>query len=132
MREPVDGECFYCSDVAETVDHVVPRATRERLEATMEPLAWRSYCLRMPDVVPCCADCNSRKGALVFDSVPEICGYLARQLEAKHRRVLSAPHWAEDELDALGPALRRDVEGQLAVARHVRRRLANLRHRKDR
>lgn len=132
MREIVDGECFYCGDLADTVDHCVPRVHREKLEATMDPISWRAYVLRMPDVVPCCRDCNTRKASKVFDSIPAICSHLEDALVRRHGRLLKAPHWSEADLQELGPALRDDVNTQIQLAAHVRRRLSHMRRRSSR
>lgn len=123
---PEDGEdecvpCAYCGLPAESVDHVIPRSLRYMLT---ELGGWRDRWGRVADTVPCCRECNSVAGALVFNTMAEKRKYIHERLRIRYADLLRTPQWDEDELDALGPSLRGYVNASKDAANIVRQRLA--------
>jgi len=56
-------------------------------------------------------------------TVPERKAYIKQWLKRRYGHYLELPHWAEDELDELGPTLRQYVESGGKVAELIRARL---------
>lgn len=56
LNQEPDGDlcCVYCGELAETWDHLIPLVKKGRLNG---------YGHQLGNLVPCCKECNSRKGA---------------------------------------------------------------------
>ena len=94
--------CIYCGLVADSLDHVIPRA-------------WVSIARRkgrgdLGYRVPACMECNSLLGSKALHTVEERKEFIFKRLQSRYRHTLRVPHWWDTELDELGPRLRQMVE----------------------
>lgn len=115
-----DAPCVYCGMIADTIDHVIPRAYRRMVE---EHGGWRSRFPGVPDEVPACGECNTLAGDHVFPTLAQKREYIHSQLERRYKSALGTPHWSKEELAELGPGLRTAVVGSLELAGVIRARL---------
>lgn len=119
-------ECEYCGAPAETLDHVLPRTLRFKIQDTLDPKEYATLLRELPDVVPCCYSCNSLKANQVFGSIREIRRDIGGSLRRKHRHLLNTPNWTEEELSSLSYSLRSSVLQKVAQKEIVEARLRRL------
>lgn len=101
---PVHSRCVYCGDAAGHWDHVVPHS----FIAVGARRTWNA------GVLPACYRCNGILGNLIFDSLDERLGHVAKRMEAKHRKILRTPDWTDEEMAEISPNLRKGVIDMLA------------------
>ena len=100
--------CFYCGELANCADHVTPH----------------SYGGNNTEYVPVCNECNCLLGAKVFDSKEFKGEYIYYTLKRRFRHLKDqANRWPKEELETLGPTLRKYIEGQNALAETAMRRI---------
>lgn len=109
--------CTYCGMAADTKDHVPPRSHRAAL---------RELCPgRFVEVeVVCCRECNCLLGARALFTVSERRAFIRTELEKRYRKELAMPAWTPEELAAMGPNMRTEIQHGQAVKELTRRRLA--------
>jgi len=116
-REGFDP-CVYCGVIANSVDHVPPRAIRERLVAL-------GLALRYPFVeVPACRECNSVLGARAGWTVSDRRRYVKQALKRRYASVLRIPDWSDTELAQMSPGMQSYIADGLQVRDFIRQRLA--------
>jgi hypothetical protein len=98
-------ECYYCNDIATTVEHIVPK------------------CIRMcGPTIPACMECNSLIGSYV-GSLDEKSMYLKRQLNRKYAGVLKMPTWNEEALNEESIMSKEDIMRAVRLKENIIRRL---------
>ncbi len=110
-------ECWYCGDVANSRDHVIPHTTTGLNQRRYDGV----------ELIECCANCNSILGANLFDTLAQRVAFLAKRFCVKHK--LDKPHveWSEDDLAELKGNLRQYVKAkELEWARNRSRYLHML------
>lgn len=117
--------CYYCGEVADSIDHVVPQSMLRALRLLDDPevfdiLAQRNRVME----VDCCRDCNCRLGNIYSQNLYERRDQLRERLRAKHKMLLQMPDWTDAELGRMGPAMQTAILNRLAERDQVRRRLA--------
>lgn len=99
--------CTYCGNPADTRDHVTPwswnSTYRRRAKAGK---------LGRGQKVPACGDCNNLLNDVPIFTVEGRRAYVAERLAKEAKK--QAPDWSDDELEELGPSLRRRVKARLA------------------
>lgn len=92
-----DTACFYCGAHGESKDHV--------------PAVCHAY--NYPEyeriIVRCCIFCNGLLGARFLPTLFDRCNFLLFKFHFKFRKVLSMPHWEEEEIEDLNGRLKRSV-----------------------
>lgn len=102
------GYCFYCGEPGQmTRDHLHPVAAR----------SGPKRCFRGQETVPACAECNGTLGAKIFGNIEARITHLIESFIKKYKLDVGAVGWADEELDELGPSLRKRVK-HLLLARH--------------
>lgn len=119
-----EWRCFYCGEIAGTVDHVVPRSMLRDLRvlgdaAVTAELIHRNRVME----VDCCLECNSRLGPAYSVNLSERRALLKRLLRKKYRRLLDMPDWDDAEIGRMGETLQQVILGRLAKRDVIRRRL---------
>jgi len=109
--------CYYCGAVANTLDHVPPRAVRDLMLS--DPAAFGKYDFKEVD---CCAECNSALGKQLW-TLKERKRYIAGWLKKRYHKLLEIPDWTEKELNTLAQRLREKVVASLRLRNIVRARL---------
>lgn len=104
--------CYYCGDIAETLDHVPPISCADLRENHI--------------LIPCCRDCNVRLGNVFLIEIEDRCKYICKSLKRKHKKVLNMPDWTDEELDELGYNLRCEVINRLEQKKFIERRIEFL------
>lgn len=94
--------CFYCGDMADTLDHILPVSTRRSRKRKFGE-----------EVVYCCKDCNSRLGASFPYDLEERVNFLAEKLFKDFDLGKPIPEWTDEEFEEMGHALRSAVEGKI-------------------
>lgn len=84
--------CVYCGEVAEEVEHVVPRCSGF--------LTW---------TVPACGECNRIASGNVFESFADKRAFIKSGISMRHAKVLRMPEWDEEEIREMGPTLQKDI-----------------------
>lgn len=85
--------CIYCGEMATSEDHFPP--------VSVDTRGWR---------LPACKECNSGIGDRFPFSFWDRCDEAKRRIEKKHAHALAFPHWDEEDLEELGPNMRRNVK----------------------
>lgn len=99
--------CTYCGIVCDTIDHVVPQHLLKSAESSELDL---SGVMRMQRwEVPSCRECNSAIGGKIFKTLAERRKYAKDHIRKKYASYLRTPNWTEEELDELGPNMKREV-----------------------
>lgn len=111
---PAGTLCVYCGWDADSIDHLLPRPWTGETGRRLSPK------------VPACKDCNARIGGRHAPTIEERRSLVWDSLERKHRKLLAATTWHDDELKRLGPHLRASIEAREALRRIVSFRLDNL------
>lgn len=103
---------------ADTVDHIIPIA----YNYTRRP---DNAAGKGGERVPCCRECNSLLGAKALFSIQERAHEISECLTRRYYKELKAPVWTQEELDDLGPALRKQVESKQFLRDEVVERIRN-------
>lgn len=103
---PKWATCVYCGCAAESLDHTTPVSWRRN--AKNAKVCDGGFAKK--NTVPSCKNCNCTLGAYPFFKVSDRAAHIAERLSIKHARLLNSPVWAEDEIKALGPNLRRKIK----------------------
>lgn len=115
-----DDPCVYCGQVADSLDHFVPRAYRRTVEEWRKQEGWED----VPDTVPCCRSCNSIAGANVFRTLQDKREFIQECLRRKHRRVMRPRFRTNEELAEFGFSLRSHIVMREDEAVRLLRRLS--------
>ena len=111
---PVDFTyCVYCNDHASTVDHV-PAISRSR---THEGPLYR---------YPSCSLCNSLLSNLPHDTIHQRASYLLSVYKKRYKNLLNTPKWEEEELNEMGPIMRKEIETSLEEKEQVKLMLTQI------
>lgn len=114
--------CVYCGEIADTIDHVVPRHLLERAGEIGLDL---SEIFRFRDwVLPACRECNGFIGSRVFKTLVERRACAHATIRRKYAAYLRIPDWDEEELAEMGRIAQHDIRFGLAVRDRTRSRLA--------
>jgi hypothetical protein len=119
LRRLVDVEpCVYCGVAANSVDHVPPRAARDRIVSL-------GLAHRYPfHEVPACRECNSVLGARGLWTLTERRDYIKKALRRRYSDILRIPDWSDSELAQVSPAMRGYILDGLYVRDFVKARVA--------
>lgn len=94
-RLELGHSCVYCGEDATTRDHFLPVS----VAAMYAGLAIIDPAVKV--TLPCCRDCNSVASAKVFKTVGAKRRYIQARLARKHKRLLAAPIWTDDDIGRL-------------------------------
>ena len=118
----IEGVCTYCGQIADSVDHVVPKHLLERageleldLSKIMRMRSWQ---------VPACRECNSMLGGKLFATLRERRESAHKSIRRKYASYLRVPSWSEEELSEMGPRASDEIRAALVVRDWIRGRLA--------
>lgn len=100
-------DCIYCGQPRTCYDHFPPRHTGVR----------RGFLL------PACTECNSTLGGRSGLDLGERFDFVKRRLRDKNKRLLDTPQWSDEELDELGPNLRRQAAAWTSNKSVIEKRL---------
>lgn len=106
------GICVYCGELADTVDHLLPRQWSGDADRKRVP------------VVPACQECNSTLGAVFLPDVQDRRALVHAKYRQKYKKALTMLYRTEEGLDEFGPSLRHLIERMQAQHDAVMRRLA--------
>lgn len=113
-------DCLYCGEVAEVRDHVLP-LNRLEVMTPAEVMAASDLLL----LVPACRECNGWLNSQFFPTLDARQKAVQEHYVQKYRRILSMPDWSLDDLEELGPTLRRHVRAGLQQRERQRRRIVH-------
>ena len=117
--EVTETPCYYCGELATTVDHVPPLSARPNILAF--GLAGRYPFTE----VPACRDCNCcGLNDRALWTLASRRRFVKQWLRRRYRKYLRIPEWDESEIGRLGPAMQRYVLHGLAMKEQIERRLA--------
>ena len=113
--------CTYCGSLyGETRDHLVPVAfshpTGRKGKASV------SY----KDTVPCCVECNSLLGSTLLWGVQARAGYLLGVYQKRYKKLLSQPDWTKEDLEDIGPSLKKNISQAKLLKNEIKGRLEHL------
>jgi hypothetical protein len=109
--------CRYCGMPADTIDHIPPRAARERLQEL-------GLAARFPDIeVWCCHECNCLLGARALWTIELRKRFVKLALRRKYARFLRIPSWTDAEISRLGPNLKDSVLAGIIMREMIEERL---------
>jgi hypothetical protein len=117
LYDDLSERCYYCGEIATSVDHVPPKATRYKWESL------GIYRFHLYRTVPACHECNIGLGAHCPNRIDERKRWLKRWLANRYRKVLRMPEWTDSELAKLGPGMQRHVIAMAAKKERTLRRL---------
>jgi len=116
--------CYYCGQISDTIDHVVPQSTLLQL-ATLEDTEITYKVLRQRALkVPACRECNCLLSDSLQDTLAERKAFLKKKLRKRYARLLEIPQWEEGELDELGRNLNDYIRNSIKKKRLIRFRIA--------
>lgn len=88
------GICVYCGELADTVDHLLPKGFTGEADRKRVP------------VVPSCRECNSTLNDKYIPDVVDRREYVHSKYRTKYRRDLRAVQWGESDMAEFGPGIR--------------------------
>ncbi|MCD4760255.1 HNH endonuclease [archaeon] len=109
MEEYEIKKCFYCGEDANTKDHIIPvsyyySGKRQNRHFTSD--------YGKENIVDCCRECNCIAGNKVFDNVYKKKEYIQERLTRKYKKVINSPFWSEEDINAMGKMLKREIKIQ--------------------
>lgn len=124
IREDGLEACYYCGEIADTVDHVVPQSMLQKL-STLEDEDVTALLVRFNRrlTVPACFDCNVTLGNSYQDTLAKRKDELKRRLRRRFKKYLDIPEWSDRELGQLGEHLQQRVLAGIYKQQVVLRRL---------
>ena len=126
MDDPVI-RCYYCDQLADTIDHVVPTSLLEAVRDSGDAALIAAVQERRRRMtVQSCRECNGLAGAVYDQTLAERRRRIAARFERRHRRELETPDWADSELMELSEWLRGYVMRSIMERDELRRRLRAL------
>ena len=106
--------CVYCGWDASDLDHI-------------QPAPWTGEARRkLIRTVPACGECNRTLNDVGLFTEEERRIHLFEVYTKKYRRLLKTATWTDEELDLLGPNLRRRIEARQATKEILDFRMDNL------
>jgi hypothetical protein len=108
-------DCTYCGMRATCLDHVIPRS--------FDYAGERTHDTNKQECVPACAECNSLLSNLMYITVADRARFLSDRLQERHRDLLSAPDWREEEYEELSGRLLHHVKSLQTKKKLVRARV---------
>jgi len=106
-------ECVYCGSTIEiTRDHIIPVSYTS---------TQRNY--GIGSIVPACKECNNLLRDNMYLTIPARAAYLLKRYKSIYRSLIISPHWSQDELEELGPVLKKEIELQLKKKEWLLKRL---------
>lgn len=109
--------CIYCGEIGESIDHVPPRVSREKLIELGLVERYPFFEVRA------CRECNCALGKLALWTLRERKRYIKEWIERRYRKYLMMPEWEPKDIMDLGENLQREVVHGVAMKRWVERRL---------
>jgi len=103
-----DSRCIYCGEPADSHDHFPPRYLTQD----------------QGFLLPCCRSCNELAGI----SFPYVFWnrywFVKEKIKRKYWAILTMPEWDEEDIEILGPNLRKEIGRCLKIKAVTKRRLA--------
>lgn len=99
--------CVYCGMLADTQDHFPP------ISLTSKGL-----------LLPCCRECNSLAGTSFGSDFYARSQLVKKKLAQRNRKSLKVAEWSADELDEIGPMMKKEVKTWQERRRIIHSRLA--------
>ena len=113
--------CYYCGQMATTVDHITPKTIQSRLSPEIEnPVSATT------ETVRACRECNSTLGGRVYGGKGTLHDRkmaVRVHIRKKYAKYLRIPTWTEGEINDLGPELQKFVRHGLAMKHLTEMRL---------
>ena len=109
--------CAYCDDIADTIDHTVPRCFVRG--------NWRFIARYRLVKLQCCRQCNALAAGIIDETFIQRRRRIARGVRKRSKLLLQTASWADDEIDELGP-MRAHILSATEAADETRRRLRML------
>lgn len=100
--------CFYCGSFGNHRDHILPHCYRT--------IAFRRHFGNI-EYVFACSECNTSLGGQLFETISERIEHVARAIYVKNKLGIGAVEWSEDEIEELGPSLKRRIKKMLSKRR---------------
>lgn len=114
--------CFYCGDMAESVDHVPPLTWVE--SKTIKE--WKKS--RIPFVrIQCCMECNKLLGNKPLFTVQERVEYLEKKLLDQYEK--RSTLWSKEEISEMSLMFQRQIIAKQNQAKHLLTRARGLQER---
>jgi len=111
--------CFYCGERGTQKDHVHPFCAR--------PEHTRKF---SQEYVYACGQCNSNLGGQLFEYTIDRIQFLIDKYKKKYKLTAPAVEWEEDELEEMGPAMRKSIKAHMKNRRKQEDRVIFLELRK--
>lgn len=117
-----ENRCMYCGVPSECIDHVPPINWVESLGSKyFKEKGIQLY------FVNSCVDCNSKLSDLALFTILDRKIYLFGRYSKKHRKILLAPDWSEEELKSLSRNLAQKIRHKMKKKKFLLERLNFLR-----
>lgn len=111
--------CFYCGDFAEHRDHLVPHS----FECVILKRTFQNV-----EIVMACAECNIALGNRLFSTVAGRIKFLIRYLTKRYKLSRPCRQWDDEEIAALGYALRTWIVASQRARESAAERVLYLTH----
>jgi 5-methylcytosine-specific restriction endonuclease McrA len=116
--------CYYCGGPASTTDHVIPRSVLRCFDYEADPQAHAKLIKGRRLEVPACHECNTLLGSTYQETLQQRKAFLKSKLRKRYKKVLKLPTWTAEEIEELGPTLKKSLLASLAEKERLKRRLA--------
>lgn len=118
-------KCFYCGNIADSTDHVVPKSMLQTL-SILEDKEVTNILVRFNRrlTVPSCKQCNSMLSNKYFDTLRARKAYLKTRLRKKYSSLLRTADWTSEQLQVLDGNMRKRVEQSLREKTEILKRLS--------
>ena len=107
FRYRIHGErCVYCGEPSNSDEHFPPKSVSDT-----------------GLLLPACLECNTIASAVHANNWINRVSYVKEKLRRQWLRDLKVANWSKDELDELGPQMRREVEASIKRKKLIQERL---------
>ena len=125
---PETERCYYCGELATSVDHVIPRVMIDRLKATEDRWIKKVlYDKHKIKVVQSCHECNCVLGSKYFETLEKRKNYIKQRLRQRYKKILNIPNWEDWELAEMGPIMQIHINQGLKKKDRITARLGWIR-----
>lgn len=106
-------KCVYCGDQSYELDHVFPVSLAAQLDLSRPNV--RKEIGQGLSLVPACAECNRTAGNRPFTLIREKRQFIQARLKKKHKKLLKGVVWDVDEIEDMGPNMKRYIMESMAL-----------------
>lgn len=118
MNKNYKDHCIYCGSTNSIHrDHIIPKSWS---------MNYTFFNTSSNPIVPACSECNRTLSNIPIHTPEDRADHLIDVYEKKWKKILKMPDWTNEEMQELGPSLRKSLKHSLKEKELKTLRLKNL------